>query len=156
MRAVLQRVGSASVTINGKETRTIGRGFVILLGVTGTDDEHTAQLLAEKIAVLRVFEDGQNKLNLSLLDIGGAALVVSNFTLYADAKKGRRPSFVKAAGSEQADGLYRHFVRCLQATGVMQVKTGEFGADMLVNIQNDGPVTLILDSEELFPCKSNS
>lgn len=156
MRAVVQQVSSAGVTIDGSETRAIGRGFVILLGVTDTDDTRTAALLAEKIAVLRVFEDDGGKLNRSLLDMGGAALVVSNFTLYADARKGRRPSFVKAARPEQADGLYQHFVRCLADAGVAEVKTGEFGADMLVDIKNDGPVTLILDSEELFLCKSNS
>lgn len=150
MRAVLQRVSGASVTIDGAQSRSIGPGFVILLGVTDTDDEKTAKQLAQKIAVLRVFPDGQGKLNLSLLDTGGAALVVSNFTLYADARKGRRPSFVKAARPPRSDMLYQHFVQCLADAGVQDVKTGEFGADMLVNIQNDGPVTLILDSEELF------
>jgi len=147
MRAVIQRVRSASVSVDGRTIGKIARGFVVLLGVTHSDTSADASWLAEKTANLRVFEDSQGKMNLSVLDIGGEALVISQFTLYADARKGRRPSFTDAASPEIADRLYQEYVEVLRQRGV-PVHTGVFGAKMLVNIENDGPVTLILDSAE--------
>lgn len=149
MRAVVQRVKEASVTVvAGKETRLaghIGAGFLVLVGVHMEDTETDARSLAEKIANLRVLEDENGKLNLSLLDTSQSALVVSNFTLYGDCRKGRRPSFAEAAKGEQAEMLYRAFGTALAAQGVA-VQYGEFGADMQVSLVNDGPVTLLLDS----------
>ena len=147
MRAVIQRVRSASVSVEGEGPRSIGRGFVVLLGVGANDSERDAAWLAEKTANLRVFEDSEGKMNLSLLDVGGEALVVSQFTLYGDTRKGRRPSFTEAAAPEKADELYRGYVDFLEKCGV-KVQTGWFGAKMLVSIENDGPVTLLLDSAE--------
>lgn len=144
MRALVQRVRSAAVTSGGEELGRIVQGVVILLGVGQTDGDAEAQYLAEKIAQLRIFEDPQGKMNLSLLDIGGQALVVSQFTLYADASKGRRPSFTQAAPPEQAEPLVSRFVELLGQQGV-PTATGRFGAEMLVEIHNDGPVTLWLE-----------
>lgn len=144
MRVLVQRVGAGAVRVAGEEIARIGRGLVILLGVGPQDGEAQAQYLVEKIANLRIFEDGEGKMNLSLLDVGGEAIVVSQFTLYADTERGRRPSFVRAAPPEQAEPLVARFVELLQAQGV-QVQTGRFGAEMLVEIHNDGPVTVWLE-----------
>ncbi|MCW5877944.1 MAG: D-tyrosyl-tRNA(Tyr) deacylase [Anaerolineales bacterium] len=144
MRALVQRVRSAAVTSGGEELGRIAQGVVILLGVGRSDGEAEAQYLAEKIAQLRIFEDPQGKMNLSLLEIGGQALVVSQFTLYADASKGRRPSFTQAAPPQQAELLVSRFVEFLWQHGV-PTATGRFGAEMLVEIHNDGPVTLWLE-----------
>jgi D-tyrosyl-tRNA(Tyr) deacylase len=144
MRAVVQRVSQASVTVDGKVVGAIGPGLVILLGITHSDEPADADWLARKIAGLRIFEDSAGKLNLGLLDVEGQALVVSQFTLYANARKGRRPSFVDAAHPELAEPLVQHFAIALREHGV-PVEMGVFGARMLVQIHNDGPVTLILD-----------
>ncbi|MCS6858846.1 MAG: D-aminoacyl-tRNA deacylase [Abditibacteriales bacterium] len=148
MRAVVQRVRQASVTL-GEDRRAIGAGLVVLLGVRHGDAAADAKYLAEKIAHLRIFEDAEGKLNLSVKDIGGSVLAVSNFTLYGDCRKGRRPSFTDAAPPDVACQLYEQFVMFLQAEGV-PVQTGVFQARMLVSIDNDGPVTLLLDSEKRF------
>ena len=148
MRAVVQRVASASVTINGGETRSIGPGLVVFLGVLKGDGEAQVQFLAGKIAGLRVFSDAEGKMNLSLNDIGGQLLVISNFTLGSDCKKGRRPSFDLAAPPQLGEALYRLFVEEVRALGV-PVSTGEFGAEMRVLVENDGPVTLVIDTETL-------
>ena len=149
MRAVIQRVRSASVSAEdvADSFRAIGRGFVVLLGVGTDDDERHAAWLADKTANLRVFEDSEGKMNLSLLDVGGEALVVSQFTLYGDARKGRRPSFTDAAPPEVADKLYQTYVDLLKSAGI-RVQTGWFRAKMMVSIENDGPVTLLLDSAD--------
>ncbi len=144
MRAVVQRVSQASVTVGGEVAGAIGPGMTILLGVTHDDEPADADWLARKIAGLRIFEDSAGKLNLSLLDVEGQALVVSQFTLYADARKGRRPSFVDAARPEVAEPLVQRFADTLRQHGI-QVEMGVFGAHMLVEIHNDGPVTLILE-----------
>jgi D-tyrosyl-tRNA(Tyr) deacylase len=144
MRALIQRVSSAAVKVEGKEVAAIGRGLVILLGIGTSDGETHLQYLVEKIANLRIFEDAQGKMNLSLLDVGGSALVVSQFTLYADTAKGRRPSFVEAAAPSLAEPLVSRFAELLAAQGV-STQTGNFGAHMLVEINNDGPVTLWLE-----------
>lgn len=148
MRAVIQRVHRASVTIAGEVVGAIGQGFVILLGVTHADGEAEADLLAHKIAGLRVFEDAEGKMNLALADVGGQALVVSQFTLYGDARRGRRPSFSAAARPDQAAPLVEYFIARLQAEGV-PTQSGRFGAHMDVCLCNDGPVTLILDTTDL-------
>ncbi|MDO9574719.1 MAG: D-aminoacyl-tRNA deacylase [Candidatus Contubernalis sp.] len=144
MKAVVQRVSRGSVTVEGKEVSAIGRGVVVLLGVGTGDDLSQARFLAEKIANLRIFEDPQGKMNLSLLDIEGEALVVSQFTLYGDCRKGRRPSFIEAAPPQEAQMLYRKFCDFLRETGV-KVVTGRFQAMMKVEIINEGPVTLLLE-----------
>ena len=144
MRAVVQRVKQGSVTIAGERVAEIGQGMVILLGVGPEDGESQAEALARKIAKLRIFSDAEDKMNLSLLDIGGKAIVVSQFTLYANTRKGNRPSFVDAAPPEIASPLVDRFVELLRGEGV-PVQTGEFGADMLVEIANDGPVTILLE-----------
>ena len=147
MRAVVQRVSSASVDSEGVRTGAIGAGFCVLLGVTHTDTEADAKWLAEKIAGLRVFEDAEGKLNRSLLDVGGEMLVVSQFTLYGDCRRGKRPSFSEAARPELANGLYEKFVEYVKQTGV-PVQTGVFQTMMAVSLVNDGPVTLIIDTPE--------
>ena len=149
MRAILQRVRRGRVTVDDKVVGQIGSGYVILLGVTHGDGPAEVKKLAEKTAHLRVFEDEQGKMNLSALDTGAEMLVVSQFTLFADAKKGRRPSFTKAAPPEMAEPLMIQCVDYLQALGVKRVETGIFGAGMLVHIENDGPVTIVLDTDEL-------
>jgi D-tyrosyl-tRNA(Tyr) deacylase len=149
MRAVLQRVRRGQVTVEDVTVGEIGPGFVILLGVTHTDSETEVRKVAEKTANLRVFADEAGKMNCSALDIGGEMLVISQFTLYAATKKGRRPSFTQAAPPNVAEPLVDQFVTCLRDLGVQQVATGRFGADMLVHIENDGPVTIILDSDTL-------
>jgi D-tyrosyl-tRNA(Tyr) deacylase len=145
MRAVIQRVSRAGVTIDGETVGQIGRGLLVLLGITHTDTAADARWLAEKSIGLRVFNDADGKMNLGLTDVGGSVLVVSQFTLYGDAQKGRRPSFIAAARPEQAIPLYEAFVNGIRALGA-PVETGRFGAMMDVELVNDGPVTLILDS----------
>ncbi len=144
MRALVQRVSSSCVVVDGAERGRIGRGLTILLGVTHEDSEKEADFLAEKAAGLRIFEDDAGKMNLSVRDVGGAALVVSQFTLYADARKGKRPSFDAAARPEPAEALYLRFVAALRERGI-PVETGVFGADMKLEIHNDGPVTILLE-----------
>ena len=149
MRAVVQRVTQASVTVDGELLGKIGNGFLILLGVADGDRRETADRLADKICRLRIFEDENGKTNLSLSDVGGELLVISQFTLYADCRKGNRPSFIKAGAPQMANDLYEYFMsRCRQHVDV--VERGRFGADMKVELLNDGPFTLMLDSEELF------
>lgn len=147
MRAVVQRVRRGRVTVDGRVIAESGPGFVILLGVGHGDGEKQARFLVEKIAHLRVFEDEQGKMNLSILDTGGSAIVVSQFTLYADTRKGRRPSFIDAALPEVASPLVDRFAALLEEKGV-PVQKGEFGAHMLVEIENDGPVTIIFDTDD--------
>ena len=149
MRAVIQRVRRGRVSVEDKTIGEIGPGLVILLGVGRGDGEAQADKLAAKIARLRIFADAQGKTNLSLLDVDGEALVVSQFTLYADCRKGRRPSFVHAAPPEVAAPLVDYFAERLRRAGVRRVEMGEFGAMMLVEIENDGPFTVILDSDDL-------
>ena len=144
MRAVVQRVKRASVSIEGEVVGAIGPGLVILLGIKEGDGEEEAKWMARKVANLRIFSDQEGKFNLSALDVDGEALVVSQFTLYGDARKGRRPSFTQAAPPEVAEPLVEKFVQFLRETG-LKVKTGRFGAEMLVEIHNDGPVTIILE-----------
>lgn len=148
MRAVIQRVSSAQVTVHGEVVGEIGRGFLVLFGITASDGETEAALLARKIAGLRVFEDADGKMNLALADVGGAVLAVSQFTLYADVRKGRRPSFVAAARPEQAEPLYQRCCALLRAEGV-EVQQGVFQAEMQVALVNDGPVTIWIDTSEL-------
>lgn len=144
MRAVIQRVSKGSVTIGGRRVAEIGLGLVILLGIGPGDNLEKARALARKIAALRIFEDEQEKMNLSVLDVKGAAIVVSQFTLYADTRKGNRPSFVEAAPPAIAKPLCDQFAALLAEQGV-PVQTGEFGAMMAVEIHNDGPVTIVMD-----------
>jgi D-tyrosyl-tRNA(Tyr) deacylase len=145
MRVVVQRVSRASVTIDGEVVGRIDRGLMILLGITHDDKPEQARWLAEKVIGLRIFNDADGKMNLGITDIGGAVLVVSQFTLYGDAQKGRRPSFIAAARPEQAIPLYEEFINGIKALGV-PVETGRFGAMMQVELVNDGPVTLIIDT----------
>ncbi|MEN9555988.1 MAG: D-tyrosyl-tRNA(Tyr) deacylase [Planctomycetota bacterium] len=149
MRAVVQRVTEASVTVDGTVVGQIGRGFLVLLGIAGDDSEQDVVWLAGKIAGLRVFEDAEGKMNLGLSDVGGAVLLVSQFTLYGDCRKGRRPSFVEAARPEAAVPLYQSMVAELRGLSV-PVETGTFQAHMDVRLLNDGPVTLLLDSRRQF------
>lgn len=149
MRAVLQRVSRASVKVQGEVTGQIEAGLMILLGVGREDSSSTAAAMAEEIANLRIFEDAQEKMNLSLLDVHGAALVVSQFTLYGDARGQRRPSFMAAAPPEIAKTLYEEFCAALRALGV-NVATGVFQATMAVELVNEGPVTMLLDSDKTF------
>jgi D-tyrosyl-tRNA(Tyr) deacylase len=148
MRVLLQRVTRGSVAVNDSIVGKVTGGYVALVGVTHTDTEAHADVLARKVAVLRVFDDEQGKMNRSLLDTGGGVLVISQFTLYADAKGQRRPSYMQAARPEQAAPLVDYFCDCLRAEGVKQVETGVFGAMMQVEIHNDGPVTIWLDSAD--------
>lgn len=145
MRAVIQRVSRAFVSVAGHVVGSINRGLLILLGVTHDDEAEDAGRLVEKIVSLRIFEDAEGKMNLGLTEVNGAILVVSQFTLYGDCRKGRRPSFVAAAPAEKAIPLYDQFVRAVRELGV-EVQTGQFGALMQVELVNDGPVTLILES----------
>jgi D-aminoacyl-tRNA deacylase len=152
MRAVLQRVTKGKVTVEGRVTGEIGYGLAILLGVGSNDTGQEADLMANKIANLRIFADGEGKFNLSALDVNAEMLVVSQFTLYADCRKGRRPSFTDAARPEIASPLCDTFVEKLRAMG-FKVETGEFQADMLVEIHNTGPVTIWLDTDDLSRSK---
>lgn len=148
MRAVVQRVSEASVRIEGEITGKIGRGFLILLGVTQGDTPELCSYLAEKCAGLRIFTDDNGKMNLSLKDVGGEVLVVSQFTLYGDCSKGKRPSFIAAAKPDLAIPMYERFIAELMDQG-LHVETGRFGADMQVSLINDGPVTILLDTDHM-------
>lgn len=148
MRAVIQRVTGASVTVNGGPERAIGPGLVILLGVRDTDDPAIVPKLAEKCAHLRIFEDDAGKLNRSAVELGYEALVVSNFTLYGDTTKGKRPSFIHAAKADLAVPCYEQFLEEMGKQGLKAVQHGEFGADMQIRLLNDGPVTIIIDTDE--------
>lgn len=147
MRVVIQKVNQASVTVADKVIGQIDHGFVVLFGVTHDDTEEDADYLAQKICHLRIFEDEAGKMNRSLLDVAGSILSISQFTLYSDTRKGRRPSFTNAAKPEQADQLYKYFNQQISALGV-KVETGEFGAMMDVSLTNQGPVTIIIDSDQ--------
>ncbi len=149
MRAVVQRVTQSSVSVDGAVTGAIKQGLMVLLGVEQGDTEKDAEYIAGKVTGLRVFEDEQEKMNLSLMDVGGQLLAVSQFTLLGDARKGKRPSFTKAAGPEEANRLYQHFIGLVRQEG-LHVEEGVFQAHMMVNIQNDGPVTILLDSKKTF------
>lgn len=149
MKAILQRVKFAKVEVGGEIVGEIGQGFLVLLGVAKEDDKKEAEVLSNKIAGLRVFTDENDKMNLSLDDIGGEVLVISNFTLCADCSHGRRPSFIAAARPEQAEPLYEYFCQRLRDAGVKKVAQGIFGADMAVSLLNDGPVTIDINSKDL-------
>jgi D-tyrosyl-tRNA(Tyr) deacylase len=149
MRAVVQRTGKASVTVDNEIIASIGQGLTVLLGVGAEDSEQDAVYLSEKITNLRIFPDGAGKMNLSLLDIKGELLVVSQFTLYGDCRKGRRPGFDAAARPEEALSLYQFFLEECRKTGI-QVSCGQFQADMKVSLDNTGPVTMLLDSKRNF------
>jgi len=149
MRAVVQRVNRSRVTVGGSVTGEIGPGILVLLGVSKTDAEPAADYLVEKIIGLRIFEDAEGKMNLSLQEVSGAVLVVSQFTLYGDVRRGRRPSFDAAARPEDAKRLYEYFVEKVRAAG-LSCQTGQFQAMMEVELVNSGPVTILLDSEKLF------
>lgn len=149
MRAVVQRVSSSKVTVDGKVIGEIGKGINLLLGIKKGDTLEDLKYIRDKVINLRIFEDENNKLNLSLLDVGGEILAISQFTLYGDCRKGRRPNFMDAMGGEEAKELYFEFLALLRESG-LKVSEGEFGADMKVEIQNDGPVTLLLDSSKDF------
>ena len=152
MKVVLQRVSSASVTVEGTQIGSIGKGFLLLLGVCDTDTREITEKLADKICKLRIFQDENGKTNLSLADVGGELLVVSQFTLYADCKKGNRPSFIRAGSPALAEELYEYMVEQLKVRG-NKVEHGSFGADIKVELVNDGPFTLVLDSQEI--CGTN-
>lgn len=147
MRVVLQRVQRACVSVEGERIGEIGKGFLVLLGVAETDTEAAADRMADKICKLRIFEDSEGKTNLSLADVGGEILVVSQFTLYADCRKGNRPSFIGAGSPEKANRLYEYFTRRCRMH-VNRVEQGSFGADMKVELLNDGPFTLVLEGDE--------
>ena len=147
MKAVVQRVTKASVTVDNKLVGEIGPGLAVLIGIASEDTEKDISYLVDKIAQLRIFSDAEGKFNISALEIGGEMLLISQFTLLADTKKGRRPSFIGAAPPQQAELLFNTFVKCMQRTG-LKVETGCFQAHMMVEIHNDGPVTIMLDSKE--------
>lgn len=149
MRGVIQRVSRASVTIDGEITGKIKQGLVVLLGIRAKDGKRDVEWMAEKVVHLRIFEDQQGKMNRSLTDIDGEMLIISQFTLYGDCRKGRRPGFSNAAPPEQAEPLYEEFIDAVQQHGITTA-TGTFQADMAVELVNDGPVTLLLDSEKKF------
>lgn len=149
MRAVIQKVKNSSVKVDGEIVGRIGKGLLVLLGVSNDDSEKDANYLVEKTLNLRIFEDSDDKMNLSLLDIQGEILVVSQFTLYGDARRGRRPSFIEAAPPEKANQLYEYFVSEIRKK-LLQVETGKFQAMMEVSLVNDGPVTILLDSKKIF------
>ncbi|MFZ5815119.1 MAG: D-aminoacyl-tRNA deacylase [Bacillota bacterium] len=149
MRAVVQRVSRGRVTVGGEVVGEIGHGYVVLLGVAKEDDAAAADYMAEKIAGLRVFEDAEGKMNRSIQEVGGAVLAVSQFTLYGDVRRGRRPGFDRAGRPEQAEPLYQRFVERLRAMGI-RVETGRFQTHMAVELVNDGPVTILVDSERGF------
>lgn len=148
MRFVVQRVRNASVEVDKECVGKIEKGFLVLIGINNEDDTNTADTLIKKMMNLRIFDDDQDKMNLSLSDVGGELLLVSQFTLYADCKKGNRPSFVKSAKYDQAKELYEYIITECKKTNI-HVETGIFGADMKVNLLNDGPITILLDSEEI-------
>ncbi len=147
MKAVIQRVLSASVTVEGEAVGRCNQGYLILLGVAEGDTEAEAELLAKKVSALRVFKDENGKMNLSIADIDGEILAISQFTLCADVKKGNRPSFIKALEPVKAEKLYKYFCECLRNLGIRRVDEGIFGADMKVELINDGPVTILYDTD---------
>ncbi len=149
MKAVIQRVTCANVSVDDRIVGAIEHGLVVLIGVTHTDTPALAEAMAHKIAHLRIFEDEAGKLNLSALEVGADLLVVSQFTLYANCKRGRRPDFIAAAKPDVAQPLVRHFVQAMRQAGLAKIEQGVFGARMLVSLHNDGPVTIILDTDEL-------
>ena len=149
MRAVVQRVTYSSVEVNGEIVGEINKGFNVLLGISKEDTEEDMKYIKDKLINLRVFEDENDKMNLSLLDVKGELLIISQFTLYGDARKGRRPNFMNALGGEEAKKFYDKFIEMMKETG-LKVQTGIFGADMKVDIKNDGPVTILLDSSRNF------
>lgn len=149
MRAVIQRVAKAKVEVDEKLISEINQGLMVLVGVTKTDTKEDIEYIASKISNLRIFTDGNDKMNLSLKDIGGEILLVSQFTLYGDARKGRRPSFTESASGEFAEEVYESLIKHLRDEG-FTVKTGQFGADMQVSLVNDGPVTIQLDSSKIY------
>lgn len=149
MRAVVQRVTYSSVEVNGEIVGKINKGFNVLLGISKEDTEEDMKYIKDKIINLRVFSDENDKMNLSLLDVKGELLLISQFTLYGDARKGRRPNFMNALGGDEARVFYEKFIDMMKETG-LKVETGIFGADMKVDIKNDGPVTILLDSSKAF------
>lgn len=149
MRVVVQRVSSSKVTVDDKIIGSISRGFNLLIGISKDDTLEDLKYIKDKVINLRVFEDLEDKMNLSLLDIKGEILAISQFTLYGDCRKGRRPNFMNAMGGSEANNMYENFVSMLKESG-LKVETGEFGADMKVDIQNDGPVTILIDSKKEF------
>lgn len=149
MKAILQRVSDARVDIENKTVGQIEKGFLILLGVENGDEQRDAEVLAAKISGLRIFTDENDKMNLSLADVGGGVLVISNFTLCADCSHGRRPSFIAAARPETAEPLYEYFCKKMTDNGILRVEKGVFGADMQVSLTNDGPVTIEINSKDL-------
>lgn len=155
MRVVVQRCSRAEVRIDGVTVGQIEKGFLLLVGVTATDTREDADVLAKKIAQLRVFEDEAGKMNLALSEVGGAILSISQFTLYADCRKGRRPGFDAAGDPSVANELYEYFAAQLKAEGVGRVETGSFGADMLVSLENDGPATFLLSHPWEFSTTTN-
>ena len=150
MRVIVQRVQTSRVEIDGAVSGEIGQGLMVLLGITAGDTKEHCDFLVDRLVHLRIFTDEQEKMNLSLKDIGGEMLIVSQFTLYGDCKKGRRPSFVAAARPETAIPLYEYFIEAAKQQGIKKVATGQFGADMQFYIQNDGPGTLMLDTDEIM------
>ncbi len=151
MRFLIQRVNSASVQVDGETTGSIGKGLLVFIGICETDDEAIADKLLDKLLKLRIFDDADGKTNLSVFDVSGELLLVSQFTLYANCKKGNRPSFTDAAGPEKANRLYEYIIK--EAEKKIRVGTGIFGADMKVTLENDGPFTVMLDSDEICPAK---
>ena len=149
MKAVIQRVSECRVTVGGETVGSIADGFLILLGVENGDNERDAEKLSAKISVLRIFTDENDKMNLSLQDIDGEVMAVSNFTLSADCRKGRRPNFINAEKPDRANELYEYFCECMLKNGIKKVEKGIFGEDMKVSLINDGPVTIIIDSRDL-------
>ena len=147
MKLVVQRVKNSNVVVEGKVIGEIGQGFMVLIGVAPTDTKEIADFLVQKLIRLRVFEDENQKMNLSIQDINGELLLISQFTLYADCNHGNRPSFIGAAGPDMANELYEYFVEQCKKQNIKKVATGEFGADMQVSLQNDGPVTIILEKD---------
>lgn len=150
MRAVLQRVTEASVTVEGQVIGEIGKGIMVLFGMLESDDEKTMEYMLDKVVNLRIFEDENQKMNLSLLDVAGELLIVPNFTLYGDSRKGRRPGYSSGASPEVAAGLFARLCEKAKQMPIKKVETGQFQADMKVALINDGPITLLLDSERLF------
>ncbi len=147
MKAVIQRVSEASVSVDGEVVGSCNKGYMILFGAQSGDTKAEAELLARKTASLRIFRDSEDKMNLSILDVEGEILAISQFTLLADVKKGNRPSFINALEPNEAERLYKHFCQCLRDLGIKNVAEGVFGADMKVSLVNDGPVTILYDTD---------